>query len=167
MTPDAALQGGVGGDFGNHSWFDLGEQDAIAAAEPVPGSNDVRPRMTTEFCLANVARGRIMGVMEVELLVVRECPHTVGAAQLLRTALDDIGLPDIDFRTTTIVSQADAERRGFRGSPAFFADGTDLFREPGSQPGLSCRLYRSSDPAAGVPDLVDLRRALKRAADRH
>ena len=72
-----------------------------------------------------------MGVMEVELLVVRECPHTVGAAQLLRTALDDIGLPDIDFRTTTIVSQADAERRGFRGSPTFFADGTDIFRDPG------------------------------------
>jgi hypothetical protein len=105
--------------------------------------------------------------MDVELLVVRECPHTVGAAQLLRTALDDIGLPDKDFHTTTIVSQADAERRGFTGSPAFFADGSDLFREPGSEPGLSCRLYRSSDQAAGVPDLVDLRRALKRAADHH
>jgi hypothetical protein len=47
MSPDTALSGGVGGDFGDHSWFDLGEQDAIAAAaEPVRG-NCVRPRMTT------------------------------------------------------------------------------------------------------------------------
>ena len=105
--------------------------------------------------------------MDVELRIVRECPHTAGAAQLLRTALDDIGLPDTDFHTTVVASEGDADRRGFTGSPAFFVDGTDLFREPGRPSGLSCRLYRSSGRVAGVPDLVDLRRALKRAADRH
>lgn len=105
--------------------------------------------------------------MDVELLIVRECPNEAGAARLLRNALDDIGLPDKDFHTTVVVSQRDAERRGFTGSPAFFVDGTDLFHEPGRQPGLSCRLYRSSDRVGGVPDLVNLRRALKRAADRH
>src|SRR6478672_165096 len=103
--------------------------------------------------------------MDVELLVVRECPHEAGAARLLRTALDDIGLPDTDFHTTVVVSQGDADRRGFTGSPAFFVDGTDLFREPWRPAGLSCRLYRSSDRVAGVPDLVDLRQALKSAAD--
>ncbi|HEY5878823.1 MAG TPA: hypothetical protein VIU11_07925 [Nakamurella sp.] len=116
--------------------------------------------------LTNVARGRIMGVMDVELLVVRECPNEAGAARLLRTALDDIGLPDKDFDTTVVVSHSDAERRGFTGSPAFFVDGIDLFREPGRPAGLSCRLYRSSDRLGGVPDLVELRRALKSAADR-
>ena len=108
-----------------------------------------------------------MGLMDVELLIVRECPHEAAAAQLLRTALNDIGLPDKDFHTTVVISQDDADRRGFTGSPAFFVDGTDLFREPGHPPGLSCRLYRSSGRVAGVPDLVELRRALKRAADRH
>lgn len=105
--------------------------------------------------------------MDVQLLVVRECPNEAVAARLLRTALDDIGLPDKDFDTTVVVSQDDADRRGFAGSPAFFVDGIDLFREPGRPSGLSCRLYRSLNRAGGVPDLVDLRRELKRAADRH
>lgn len=105
--------------------------------------------------------------MDVELLVVRECPNEADAANLLRTALDDIGLPGKDFHTTLVASQCEADRRGFTGSPSFFADGADLFREPWNRPGLSCRLYRSSDRVAGVPDLIDLRRALKRAADRH
>jgi len=108
-----------------------------------------------------------MGDMDVELLVVKECPNEAGAARLLRTALDDIGLPDKDFHTTVVISQGDADRRGFTGSPAFFVDGSDLFREPRRPPGLSCRLYRSSGRVAAVPDLVELRRALKRAADRH
>lgn len=105
--------------------------------------------------------------MHVELLVTRECPNDADAARLLRTALNDIGLPDKDFDTTVIVSQDDADRRGFTGSPAFYVDGTDLFRDPGRPAGLACRLYRSSDRFGGVPDLVELRRALKRAADQH
>lgn len=104
--------------------------------------------------------------MDVKLLVVRECPNEVDAAKLLHTALDDIGLSNQDFAVTVVASQADAERWVFTGSPAFFVDGRDLFGEPGIQPGLWCRLYRSSDRVAGVPDLVDLRRALKRAANR-
>ena len=40
------------------------------------------------------AERRIMGVMDVELFVGRECPNEAIAAQLLRTALDDIGGPD-------------------------------------------------------------------------
>jgi hypothetical protein len=76
-------------------------------------------------------------------------------------------LPGKDFQTTLVVSQGDAERRGFTGSPAFFVDGTDLFRESGRPAALSYRLYPSAARVAGVPNLIDLRRALKRAADRH
>ena len=130
---------------------DLGDQPPLAGAE---------------FGLANVAYARIMGVMDVELLIVRECPNEAVAARLLRTALDDIGLRGKEFHTSVVVSQGDAERRGFTGSPAFFVDGSGLFGEPGRRRSLSCRLYRSSGRVGVVPDLVDLRRALKRAADR-
>ena len=129
------------------------------------------PRSTgaTSFMLgpAIAAERRIMGVMDVELLVVQECPNEASAARLLRTALDDIGLPDTEFDTTVVGGQRDAERRGFTGSPAFCVDGCDLFREPGRPASLSCRLYRSADRVGGVPDLVELRLALKRAAVRH
>jgi hypothetical protein len=107
-----------------------------------------------------------MGDMDVQLLVVRGCHNEAVAARLLRTALDDVGLPDKDFDTTVVVSQDDADRRGFVGSPAFFVDGIDLFPEPERPSGFSCRLYGSLNGIGGVPDLVDLSRELRRAADR-
>ena len=111
--------------------------------------------------------GRIIDGMNVELLVVPDCPHEQAAAQLLRTAMADIGLPHMDFRTTVITSQGDADRRGFTGSPTFLVDGSDVFAEAGRPTGLSCRLYRRPDGVSGVPGLTELRQALKRAADHH
>ena len=97
--------------------------------------------------------------MDVELLVVRECPNEAAAAQLLHNGLDDIGLPDKDFHITVVAGQGDAERRGFTGSPAFFVDGTDLFREPGRptaarSPRAGCS--GTSYPASRESGIVDL-----------
>jgi hypothetical protein len=107
--------------------------------------------------------------MDVELLVVPDCPNESAARQLLRTALDDIGLARVDFRVTVIADRGDAERRGFHGSPSFLVDGADLFAEDATpETGmLACRIYRSSlEGVSGVPTLRDLRRELKRAAHR-
>jgi hypothetical protein len=103
--------------------------------------------------------------MDVELLVVPDCPHENAAAELLRTALVDVGLADTRFRTTVIASEAEAERRRFGGSPTFLLDGTDPFAEPHRPAGLSCRVYRSAEGSGGTPTLRDLRQALKRVAD--
>ena len=81
--------------------------------------------------LAIDAERRMIRVMDVELLVVRECSNEASAARLLRTALDDIGLPYKEFDTTVVGSRRDAERLGFTGSPSFYVDGCDQFREPG------------------------------------
>ena len=102
-----------------------------------------------------------MGGMDVELLVVPDCPHQVAAEDLLRTALVDVGLP-ADFHVVTISDEAEA---GFAGSPTFRANGADLFPTFGNPAGLSCRIYRSGSGPSGLPDLPALRRALKRAAD--
>lgn len=107
--------------------------------------------------------------MDVELLVVPDCPNESAARVLLRAALDDIGLPGMEFRVTVIADRRDAERRGFRGSPSFLVDGAELFAgdaapETGT---LACRVYRSTlEGVSGVPALRDLRRELKRAAHR-
>ena len=103
----------------------------------------------------------MMGGMDVELLVVPDCPHQVAAEDLLRTALVDVGLP-ADFQVVTITHEAQA---GFAGSPTFRAHGADLFPTLGNPAGLSCRIYRSGSGASGLPDLPALRRVLKRAAD--
>ena len=57
--------------------------------------------------------------MELELLVVPECPNEAPAARLLRTALDDVGLARIPITTTVTDSPAEAERRGLLGRRPF------------------------------------------------
>lgn len=103
--------------------------------------------------------------LDVELLVVPDCPHQSAAAQLIHTALVDVGVPTTQVRTTVISTAGDAERRGFTGSPTFLLNGIDPFAEPGRLIGLSCRRYRSATGFSGVPDVSALRQALKRAAD--
>ena len=102
--------------------------------------------------------------MDVELLVVPDCPNEAPAAALLRTALDDVGLARIPFTTNVIDTQAQAEGRGFIGSPTILIDGDDPFAEPGQPAAVACRIYRNATGPAGVPDLRLLRQALKRTA---
>ncbi len=99
--------------------------------------------------------------MDIELLVVPDCPHEASTAELLRTALDDVGLGAMGFAVTVIDSQEEAEARHFVGSPTICLDGADVFPHPDQPASIACRLYPGAD---GVPDLRDLRQALKRAA---
>lgn len=102
--------------------------------------------------------------MDVELLVVPDCPNEAPAAALLRTALDDVGLGRVPVTTTVIDTQEHAERLRFIGSPTIRIDGADPFAEPGQPVALACRIYRNTTGPAGIPDLRQLRQALKRAA---
>lgn len=97
--------------------------------------------------------------MNVELLVVPNCPNEVQTATLLRSALDDVGLGSLQFTTTTVSTVEDAERYQFIGSPTILIDGVDPFAASGRPASVACRLY-----PGGSPDLHTLRRALKLAA---
>ncbi len=102
--------------------------------------------------------------MDVELLVVADCPNERPAAVLLRTALDDVGLNAVDVRTTVIATIDDADQRSFVGSPTILINGRDAFPAPGAPAALACRVYPSVAGPVGVPTLRELRQALKRAA---
>lgn len=104
--------------------------------------------------------------MDIELLVVPDCPNEPAAAELVRRALADTGVRATVTRSV-IATEDEARRRGFIGSPTIRVDGRDPFAQPGTLVGLSCRLYQTPDGLAGVPSLPDLRQALKRAADRN
>lgn len=99
--------------------------------------------------------------MLVELLVVPGCPHEVAAGTVLATALVDVGLASVGYTVTVIESQGDADRRAFIGSPTVCVDGEDVFPEPERPASVACRLYPGG---GGVPELRELRQALKRAA---
>jgi hypothetical protein len=132
----------------------------IEGAGPVRARGEiVRPLVTPAADL-----GAQHGGMDVELLVVPECPHAGAAAQLLRRALDDVGLAQVPIRTRVVSTWPDAERLGFVGSPTVRIDGEDPFSSAGRPVGLSCRMYRSEGARSGLPDLRELRRALKRHA---
>jgi hypothetical protein len=98
--------------------------------------------------------------MDIELLVVPDCPNTQPATGLLRQVLDDLGLHDVTVTTRVIADQGEAEAAGFTGSPTFLINGRDPFAEPGRTPGLSCRVYRTSNGLSGTPAADQLRQAL-------
>lgn len=106
--------------------------------------------------------------MDVELFVIPDCPGTDEASELLRTALDDIGLAQTPF-TVRIIDNDDSDdtatARQFAGSPAFVVDGVDLF-EGGTGGSVACRVYPTPDGLRNVPELRDLRKALKEQAAR-
>jgi len=107
---------------------------------------------------------RMMGVMDVELLVVPGCRNEGPAAILLRSALIQAALP-AGFRVTVIADEQQAAQRGFTGSPTFLINGSDPFGTPRQPVGLGCRIYRQPDGhARGFPDLLELRDALAAAA---
>jgi hypothetical protein len=104
--------------------------------------------------------------VDVELLVIPECPGTDEAFELLRTALGDIGLAETHFTVRVIDTDDTARACRFAGSPAFVADGVDLF-DAGTTPGsMVCRVYPTPDGPRNVPALRDLRKALKEQASR-
>lgn len=105
-----------------------------------------------------------MAGMDVEVLVVADCPNEGGAVALVRRALDDVGLTRIPIRTRVVSSEHDARELGFVGSPTVRINGTDPFEIRGMATGLACRVYVEHGVRSGLPDLLKLRQALKRHA---
>jgi hypothetical protein len=93
--------------------------------------------------------------MDVELLVIPDCPHAEPMLRLVRNALAELGLDGVLPRVTVVGSD-----RRFAGSPTILIDGTDPFGSPVPVSGLACRVY--SGPA-GLPPLSALRAALAAA----
>jgi hypothetical protein len=107
-----------------------------------------------------------MCVVDVELLVVPDCPNEFGALSVLRSALERVGLTAQSVRITVIVSWEQAQERGFVGSPTILIDGVDPFDVLGQGPAVACRVYVTAEGLMGVPPLGDVVTALTAARDR-
>lgn len=101
--------------------------------------------------------------MDVELLVVPNCPNEAVAYDLICEALADLGVVT-PVRTTVIQSDEQAQKRGFIGSPTFLINGQDPFDEPGAVAAVACRMYRTDTGLAGAPVRDHLREALRASA---
>ncbi|MGQ4368939.1 hypothetical protein [Streptomyces violaceoruber] len=103
--------------------------------------------------------------MDIEVLVVPDCPHQRLVEERLRQALDSAELSGTVFTTRVIADRGEAERSGFAGSPTILIDGRDPFAEPDSSPSVACRLYRTPEGLAGAPEVGRLQEVLRAAAD--
>jgi len=95
--------------------------------------------------------------MDVELLVIPDCPHAEPALRLVLDALADLGLADVRPRMTVVTDSADHR---LAGSPTILIDGTDPFAAPVPVSGLACRVYPGP---AGLPSLSSMHAALDAA----
>lgn len=98
-------------------------------------------------------------MMDVEILVVPDCPNEQPAIDLLGRVLADAGHPS-EIRISVIRTEKQAERRGFRGSPSFFVNGTDLFPAGDLGSAMACRIYPTRTGLHGLPSRDDLINAI-------
>ena len=96
--------------------------------------------------------------MGIKLLYFEDCPNWKVADERLAVIVAE--RPGVRVTRLLVETPAEAERVGFLGSPSIQVDGVDLFAEPGSQVGLSCRRYSTPGGHEGAPTLEQLRAAL-------
>ena len=99
--------------------------------------------------------------MEVSVLYFAACPNWRAAGDRLRQALDQLGRSDVQVNYVPVESEDEASAVGFAGSPTLIVDGDDLFGPVPTVGELTCRVYRTSEGIAGVPDVRDLVAALR------
>ncbi len=93
--------------------------------------------------------------MEITLLYFDDCPSWRTAEGHLAALAAE--RPDVRVTRHVVDTAEEAERTGFLGSPSIHLDGVDVFAEPGSAVGLTCRRYPTPDGPRGSPTLDQLR----------
>ena len=102
---------------------------------------------------------------EIQFLFWEDCPSHPQAWRLLQEALTDAGL-EATIARIEVVTDEDAERWQFPGSPTIRVGGVDVDPAGASQMGtaLTCRVYVLEDGRfSPVPSREMIRRALLRA----
>jgi hypothetical protein len=93
--------------------------------------------------------------VRIELLHVPDCPNLAIAREHIRAALASAhvaaSLPEIEVGSLDAAVAA-----GMHGSPTILVDGVDPFAAIGTEPTISCRLYRTDDGIQGAPSVEQL-----------
>jgi hypothetical protein len=101
---------------------------------------------------------------KVELLWWEGCPSWEQALGILRDEMSAVGLDPGSVEVREVLTDEDAGREGFVGSPTIRVSGRDLQPPHGEPAGLTCRVYRLRDGRVSpLPDRADLRDTLANA----
>jgi hypothetical protein len=100
-------------------------------------------------------------VVDVQLLVVPDCPNEPETRELLRRALGETGTGDSPIRIVVVSTAEQARELGFAGSPTILLDGADPFPPAEHATGLACRMYAQPGGPQGAPELAALVAAIR------
>lgn len=103
----------------------------------------------------------------IDFLFWEGCPSHERALAALLAELDSNSIDRDQLRITEIVTDEDAVREGFIGSPTIRVDGKDISDSGENVVGLNCRVYFTRDgrPSA-LPDPDDLKEAIANYASK-
>jgi hypothetical protein len=104
----------------------------------------------------------IMQNPKIEFLFWSDCPSFPGARRLLGEVMAELGM-DLPVEEIEVLTDQEAERLAFPGSPTIRVDGVDVDPAGAAHMGtaLTCRLYRLEDGRASpLPSREMIRRAL-------
>ena len=100
--------------------------------------------------------------VKIEFLYWEDCPSHPKAWEVLQEVLAEEGV-EADVERIEVVTDEEAARLGFPGSPTIRVDGVDVDAEGAGQMGtaLTCRVYVLEDRRfSPVPSKAMIRRAL-------
>ncbi|GAA1403105.1 hypothetical protein GCM10009613_63820 [Pseudonocardia kongjuensis] len=105
------------------------------------------------------------GAPVVELLWWPGCPSHPRALELLGAEMTALGLDPATVESRPVLTDDEAAREHFTGSPTIRVDGADIDPPPDTTPpALTCRLYLLPDGRPSpLPDRGRIREALARA----
>lgn len=101
--------------------------------------------------------------MQIDVLVIPDCPNSEIAMSRISTAITRAAIPTPTVTRHIITDLSQAQTLGMCGSPTILVNGHDPFAIAGAEPSLSCRLYPSEHGTRGCPTEDDLINALQRA----
>lgn len=99
---------------------------------------------------------------KIEFLFWQDCPSHPQALQRLREVMAELG-SEAPIECTEVLTDKDAGRLGFPGSPTIRVDGVDIDPDGAVQMGtaLTCRIYHLEDGRISpLPSKEMIRRAL-------
>lgn len=118
------------------------------------------PGPTTAGVHCHEHRPRTVDGVQIDVLVVPDCPNQADAETRVHTALAVVGITSASVHTRLVLDLAQAEALGMQGSPTILIDGRDPFVVDGSPASISCRLFRSATEVSGCPTVDELVEAI-------
>jgi len=107
--------------------------------------------------------------MKIEFLYWEDCPSHPEARRLLREVMVELGV-DAPVEEIEVLTDEDAQRLAFPGSPTIRVDGVDMDPAGAAQMGaaLTCRVYvLEGKRFSPVPSKEMIRRVLEAADSEH